>query len=120
MVEVIAAVGRAMMTACFVSVGSIAYRGRQSRDDLVRNTTAIELLTTKNNNLSLQQSEWFYKEKELKELLTQEMKKKQKIYKQLEQSLKVNQVLKYEIEKIKEDKNELESIFNYFQKEYGL
>ena len=47
MVEVIAAVGGAMMTACFVSVGSVSYRGRQSRDDLVRNTTAIELLTTK-------------------------------------------------------------------------
>ena len=47
MVEVIAAVGGAMMTACFVSVGSVSYRGRQSRDDLVRNTTAIELLSTK-------------------------------------------------------------------------
>ena len=47
MVEVIAAVGGAMMTACFVSVGSVSYRGRQARDDLVRNTTAIELLTTK-------------------------------------------------------------------------
>ena len=35
MVEVIAAVGGAMMTACFVSVGSVSYRGRQS-DDLVR------------------------------------------------------------------------------------
>ena len=47
MVEVVAAVGGALLTACFVSVGSISYRGRQSRDDLVRNTTAIELLTTK-------------------------------------------------------------------------
>ena len=51
MVEVIAAVGGALMTACFVSVGSISYRGRQSRDDLVRNTTAIELLTTKIDDL---------------------------------------------------------------------
>jgi len=44
-IEVIAATGGALLTACFVSVGSISYRGRQSRDDLVRNTTAIELLT---------------------------------------------------------------------------
>ena len=36
MVEVAAAVGGALLTACFVSVGSISYRGRQSRDDLVR------------------------------------------------------------------------------------
>jgi len=40
-VEVIAAVGGAMMTACFVSVGSVSYRGRQSRDDLVRNTEEV-------------------------------------------------------------------------------
>ena len=36
MVEVIAATAGALLTACFISVGSVSYRGRQSRDDLVR------------------------------------------------------------------------------------
>ena len=44
MVELAAAVGGALLTACFVSVGSISYRGGQSRDDLVRNTTAVKRL----------------------------------------------------------------------------
>ena len=47
MVELLAATGGALLTACFVSVGSISYRGRQSRDDLVRMTTAVELLSDK-------------------------------------------------------------------------
>ena len=64
MVEVIAAVGGAMMTACFVSVGSVSYRGRQSRDDLVRNTTAIELLTTKIDDMHDDMKEVFHRLKE--------------------------------------------------------
>mgnify|MGYP001207213484 CR=1 FL=1 len=60
MVEVIAAVGGALMTACFVSVGSVSYRGRQSRDDLVRNTTAIELLSTKIDDMHDDMKEVFH------------------------------------------------------------
>ena len=65
MVDVIAAVGGAMMTACFVSVGSVSYRGRQSRDDLVRNTTAIELLTTKIDDMHDDMKEVFHRLKEV-------------------------------------------------------
>ena len=65
MVEVIAAVGGALMTACFVSVGSISYRGRQSRDDLVRNTTAIELLTDKIEVMHDDMREVFHRLKEV-------------------------------------------------------
>ena len=42
MVEVVAAVGGAVLTACFLSVGSISFRSRQSRDDFIRLTTAME------------------------------------------------------------------------------
>ena len=65
MVEVIAAVGGALMTACFVSVGSVSYRGRQSRDDLVRNTTAIELLSTKIDDMHDDMKEVFHRLKEV-------------------------------------------------------
>ena len=73
MVEVIAALGGALLTACFVSVGSISYRGRQSRDDLVRNTTAIELLTDKIDNMHEDMREVFHRLKEL-ELAVVELK----------------------------------------------
>ena len=75
MVEVIAAVGGAMMTACFVSVGSVSYRGRQSRDDLVRNTTAIELLTNKIDTMHDDMREIFHRLKEV-ELSVVELKPK--------------------------------------------
>ena len=65
MVEVVAAVGGALLTACFVSVGSVSYRGRQSRDDLVRNTTAIELLTTKIDDIHDDMKEVIHRLKEL-------------------------------------------------------
>ena len=65
MVEVVAAVGGALLTACFVSVGSISYRGRQSRDDLVRNTTAIELLTDKIEVMHDDMREVFHRLKEV-------------------------------------------------------
>tara|TARA_R100000654_G_scaffold25181_1_gene48510 strand:+ start:631 stop:861 length:231 start_codon:yes stop_codon:yes gene_type:complete len=64
-IEVIAAVGGACLTACFVSVGSMSYRGRQSRDDLVRNTTAIELLTDKINSMDDNMKEVFHRLKEV-------------------------------------------------------
>ena len=73
MVEVIAALGGALLTACFVSVGSISYRGRQSRDDLVRNTTAIELLTDKIDNMHEDMREVFLRLKEV-ELAVVELK----------------------------------------------
>ena len=73
MIEVIAATGGALLTACFVSVGSISYRGRQSRDDLVRNTTAIELLSTKIDDMHDDMKEVFYRLKEV-ELAVVEIK----------------------------------------------
>ena len=73
MIEVIAATGGALLTACFVSVGSISYRGRQSRDDLVRNTTAIELLSTKLDDMHDDMKEVFHRLKEV-ELAVVEIK----------------------------------------------
>ena len=73
MIEVVAAVGGALLTACFVSVGSISYRGRQSRDDLVRNTTAIELLSDKIENMHDDMREVFHRLKEV-ELAVVELK----------------------------------------------
>ena len=73
MIEVIAATGGALLTACFVSVGSISYRGRQSRDDLVRNTTAIELLSTKIDDMHDDMKEGFHRLKEV-ELAVVEIK----------------------------------------------
>ena len=73
MIEVIAATGGALLTACFVSGGSISYRGRQSRDDLVRNTTAIELLSTKIDDMHDDMKEVFHRLKEV-ELAVVEIK----------------------------------------------
>ena len=73
MIEVIAATGGALLTACFVSVGSISYRGRQSRDDLVRNTTAIELLSTEIDDMHDDMKEVFHRLKEV-ELAVVEIK----------------------------------------------
>ena len=73
MIEIGAAVGGALLTACFVSVGSISYRGRQSRDDLVRNTTAIELLTDKIDDMQDNMKEIFHRLKEV-ELAVAEIK----------------------------------------------
>ena len=73
MIEVVAAVGGALLTACFVSVGSISYRGRQSRDDLVRNTTAIELLSDKIETMHDDMREVFHRLKEV-ELAVVELK----------------------------------------------
>jgi len=72
-IEVVAAVGGALLTACFVSVGSISYRGRQSRDDLVRNTTAIELLSDKIDSMDDNMKEIFHRLKEV-ELAVAEIK----------------------------------------------
>ena len=45
MVEVIAATAGALLTACFVSVGSISLLNRQQRDDLVRIQTSVDALS---------------------------------------------------------------------------
>tara|TARA_R100001086_G_scaffold167189_1_gene90739 strand:+ start:178 stop:408 length:231 start_codon:yes stop_codon:yes gene_type:complete len=74
-VELAAAAGGALLTACFVSVGSISYRGRQSRDDLVRNTTAVELLTDKIDQMHDDMREIFHRLKEV-ELSVVELKPK--------------------------------------------
>ena len=73
MIELIAATSGALLTACLVSVGSVSYRGRQSRDDLVRNTTAIELLTDKIDNMHDDMKEVFHRLKEV-ELAVAEIK----------------------------------------------
>ena len=73
MIEVIAATSGALLTACLVSVGSVSYRGRQSRDDLIRNTTAIELLTDKIDNMHDDMKEVFHRLKEV-ELAVAEIK----------------------------------------------
>ena len=73
MIEVKAATSGALLTACFISVGSVSYRGRQSRDDLVRNTTAIELLTDKIDNMHDDMKEVFHRLKEV-ELAVAEIK----------------------------------------------
>lgn len=73
MIELIAATSGALLTACLVSVGSVSYRGRQSRDDLIRNTTAIELLTTKINDMHDDMKEVFHRLKEV-ELAVAEIK----------------------------------------------
>ena len=73
MIEVIAATSGALLTSCFISVGSVSYRGRQSRDDLVRNTTAIELLTDKIDNMHDDMKEVFHRLKEV-ELAVAEIK----------------------------------------------
>ncbi len=73
MIELTAALGGALLTACFVSVGSISYRGRQSRDDLVRNTTAVELLSDKIEIMHDDMREIFHRLKEV-ELAVVELK----------------------------------------------
>ena len=73
MIEVRAATSGALLTACFISVCSVSYRGRQSRDDLVRNTTAIELLTTKIDDMHDDMKEVFHRLKEV-ELAVAEIK----------------------------------------------
>tara|TARA_B100000287_G_scaffold219829_1_gene207318 strand:+ start:893 stop:1123 length:231 start_codon:yes stop_codon:yes gene_type:complete len=72
-IELTAALGGALLTACFVSVGSISYRGRQSRDDLVRNTTAVELLSDKIEIMHDDMREIFHRLKEV-ELAVVELK----------------------------------------------
>ena len=60
MVEVIAAVGGAMMTACFVSVGSV-FIEEDNQEMICSETTAIELLTTKIDDMHDDMKEVFHR-----------------------------------------------------------
>ena len=51
MVEVIAATTAALLTACFVSDGSISLRSRQQRDDHIRLTSAVTSLENRVINM---------------------------------------------------------------------
>ncbi len=47
MVELIAATGGAVLTAIFVSVGSISFRGKKNREDVVSLLAKVELIMDK-------------------------------------------------------------------------
>ena len=47
MIEVIAATGGALLTAIFVSAGSLSYRGKKNREDVVSLLTKVELICEK-------------------------------------------------------------------------
>lgn len=47
MVELIAATGGALLTAVFVSAGSLSYRGKKNREDVVSLLTKVELINEK-------------------------------------------------------------------------
>ena len=51
MAEVIAATTAALLTACFVSVGSVSFRSRQQRDDHIRLTSAVTSLENRVINM---------------------------------------------------------------------
>ena len=47
MVELLAATGGAVLTAIFVSAGSLSYRGKRNREDVVSLLTKVELISEK-------------------------------------------------------------------------
>ena len=47
MVELIAATGGALLTAVFVSAGSLSFRGKKNREDVVSLLTKVELINEK-------------------------------------------------------------------------
>ena len=47
MVELIAATGGVILTAVFVSAGSLSYRGKKNREDVVSLLTKVELINDK-------------------------------------------------------------------------
>ena len=51
MVELIAATGGAVLTAVFVSAGSLSYRGKKNREDVVSLLTKVELIYEKMDDL---------------------------------------------------------------------
>tara|TARA_Y100001973_G_C5205480_1_gene341196 strand:- start:5051 stop:5281 length:231 start_codon:yes stop_codon:yes gene_type:complete len=46
-VELVAATGGALLTAIFVSAGSLSYRGKKNREDVVTLVTKVELMSDK-------------------------------------------------------------------------
>ncbi len=51
MVELIAATGGALLTAIFVSAGSLSYRGKKNREDVVSLLTKVELISEKMDDM---------------------------------------------------------------------
>tara|TARA_S200000501_G_scaffold136419_1_gene128998 strand:+ start:358 stop:588 length:231 start_codon:yes stop_codon:yes gene_type:complete len=51
MVELIAATGGAVLTAIFVSAGSLSYRGKRNREDVVSLLTKVELISDKMDDM---------------------------------------------------------------------
>lgn len=51
MIEVIAATGGALLTAIFVSAGSLSYRGKKNREDVVSLLTKVELICEKMDDM---------------------------------------------------------------------
>ena len=51
MIEVIAATGGALLTAIFVSAGSLSYRGKKNREDVVSLLTKVELIFEKMDDM---------------------------------------------------------------------
>ena len=51
MIEVIAATGGALLTAIFVSAGSLSYRGKKNREDVVSLLTKVELICGKMDDM---------------------------------------------------------------------
>ena len=52
MVELIAATGGAVLTAIFVSAGSLSYRGKKNREDVVTLVTKVELISEKMDDMA--------------------------------------------------------------------
>ena len=52
MVELLAATGGAVLTAIFVSAGSLSYRGKKNRADVVTLVTTVELISEKMDDIS--------------------------------------------------------------------
>tara|TARA_Y100000361_G_scaffold136070_1_gene136452 strand:+ start:76 stop:306 length:231 start_codon:yes stop_codon:yes gene_type:complete len=50
-VELIAATGGAVLTAVFVSAGSLSYRGKKNREDVVSLLTTVELISEKMDDM---------------------------------------------------------------------
>tara|TARA_B100001057_G_scaffold227625_1_gene227974 strand:+ start:781 stop:1011 length:231 start_codon:yes stop_codon:yes gene_type:complete len=50
-VELIAATGGALLTAIFVSAGSLSYRGKKNREDVVSLLTKVELISEKMDDM---------------------------------------------------------------------
>ena len=73
MVELLAATGGAILTAIFVSAGSLSYRGKRNREDVVSLLTKDELISEKMDDMHDDMKEVFHRLKEV-ELAVAEIK----------------------------------------------